>query len=882
MRKTLVLAFALVGGLGLTCSVFSCRRAVPLYHFEPSDAYPQPYISDWKILGPFSQGYSEGPGAAGIRLPDRAGRLTHIIHTKSGLVRLKDILKYAEFQTAFATVDVYSPSNLHALLLYENHDRIAISVNGSTVVNQWRDGELRRHSYYIPVQLRAGKNTIMVQLARGIVKKTDFSWGGWDFAIGLRSFGAARKEIAAKRAPNLISNRFVTPAAPVTLNLGMYAPSEDVSVSLETDGGSIVYTTRTRGGGLRAVDPGISASGFYRCKFTTASDTFTDTFWLGDARKFAAGVRAKIAALKADQRAYGALSGLLYRFDHLHKPENIQPSNDLWQRKVINVMEQAAAVLADVSERRDPWRDKTGSFLRSYRSHIDESDQYYLLHVPPQYNRRNPAPAIIITAAAGDPLRPFLESWWMAEFDVFAQIARAADRGGFMIVLANCRGNWNGTSLGVTDLTETLEAVQRDYAVDGGRIFLLGWCGSARDGVGLAERCPNRFAAVGVSTPLSKMDAVAPTDGPGPTDEYAERWLEYKSPVTLMANLANTPMLIIHGDKDEHVPLSESQIFYQAAADAGVPARMEISRDVTSSWFFVEPHDVLVSFFGKIGAKPIPKHTRFTVFELKFGEAWGVRVDQRMDGTKPATVEIERPARTRVSVKTRNVAALTIMPEKAGAGRGEQLCVGVNGSERGCVEASQGELRIDLRQDHLPLGSLRKTRETEGPVYDVFGAPFLVVAGRKDRAALLSFTASWRKRFFTECPWKYDADVTGADVTAKNLVLLGDSASNGILRRIMPRLPLSVESGRITVGNRVWAGQDLRVQLVYPSPFAPGRYVLLMGVPTCDGAFLDAVQVVLRGWYDYAIWSGHGPDQRVIDAGHFNQDWLQTISAAGN
>jgi hypothetical protein len=132
---------------------------------------------------------------------------------------------------------------------------------------------------------------------------------------------------------------------------------------------------------------------------------------------------------------------------------------------------------------------------------------------------------------------------------------------------------------------------------------------------------------------------------------------------------------------------------------------------------------------------------------------------------------------------------------------------------------------------------LQKTSGLQGPIDDAFTGPFLCVRGtgkawherteRHARANLERFAREWSKYLRGELPIKDDTEVTQEDMVGRHLILFGDPASNSLISEVLPRLPLKWTKQTIT-----WAGKEYEAAshvpvLIYPSPLATDRYVVL-------------------------------------------------------
>ena len=96
----------------------------------------------------------------------------------------------------------------------------------------------------------------------------------------------------------------------------------------------------------------------------------------------------------------------------------------------------------------------------------------------------------------------------------------------------------------VNSLTKLIEHVAHDYRVDPARIYVTGHSMGGRGALYLAYRQPDRFAAVAAISPYSPITA------------WGKR-------------LTNTPLWLIHGGKDVHAPIKDTEELVQATEKAG-------------------------------------------------------------------------------------------------------------------------------------------------------------------------------------------------------------------------------------------------------------------------------------------------------------------------
>src|SRR6202042_1634290 len=110
---------------------------------------------------------------------------------------------------------------------------------------------------------------------------------------------------------------------------------------------------------------------------------------------------------------------------------------------------------------------------------------------------------------------------------------------------------------------------------------------------------------------------------------------------------------------------------------------------------------------------------------------------------------------------------------------------------------------------------LRKSPGLQGPIDDAFLDSFVMVrptgsTGREQTGALVEAQMKhaiehWRKQFRGDAQVKDDTAITDADIADCNLVLWGDSQSNGVLARIADKLPIRWQGDKLIVGDKTYA-----------------------------------------------------------------------------
>ncbi len=280
----------------------------------------------------------------------------------------------------------------------------------------------------------------------------------------------------------------------------------------------------------------------YYCRLSLAGQTIERPFYYGDldagyqrlshqAERFFAADASVAIDLKAQ----------FARLKHLLKPES--RVSEYWDQKVAALFAELEDGLAALQTSVKAFRQAPGSHIRGYVSTVDNQVQHYWLYVPQKaLSAGKPLPIVVSLPFITTANEPFLESFYLAAFDENERYRILADEYGFAVLRMWGRGNHlAGTAIATTDVLEALAAVRRDYPIDADRIYLEGDCEAGRLALLLAERYPDRFAAVATEAPITILRNLP---------KFLEPWAEFASPVAALGNLVNTPVYIRHDEAD--------------------------------------------------------------------------------------------------------------------------------------------------------------------------------------------------------------------------------------------------------------------------------------------------------------------------------------------
>lgn len=187
---------------------------------------------------------------------------------------------------------------------------------------------------------------------------------------------------------------------------------------------------------------------------------------------------------------------------------------------------------------------------RSYIFQPTGEEIPYALFVPSSYDPDEPAPMIMSLHGLG---RSY--DWLMG----YHEYLDYAEEGGFIVVtaLGYVRRGWYGTlpledpedaAYSEQDVMNVLSLVREEFNVDDNRIYLWGHSMGGAGTFHLAKKHPDLFAAIAVAAP-------APRASQSPDDLELFRHM---------------PVLVIHGDDDQTVPVDVSRSWVARMEELGM------------------------------------------------------------------------------------------------------------------------------------------------------------------------------------------------------------------------------------------------------------------------------------------------------------------------
>jgi pimeloyl-ACP methyl ester carboxylesterase len=433
---------------------------------------------------------------------------------------------------------------------------------------------------------------------------------------------------------------------------------------------------------------------------------------------------------------------------------------------------------------------------------------------------------------------------------------------------------------GRIDAYEVLEDALKVTGADPERVFLTGHSMGGHGVWHLAANDPDGFVAIAPSAGWCSFDTYA---GGRPEDKHGALWRGADGAsltLDLVDNLVQIPTFILHGRKDDNVPLSEAERMEKALRGAGAEPEVFYADDKGHWWNGEVAKGVdcvdwpgIFELFRKSRRVSDPDAIDFTTADpgVDAKHHW-VRMEQPLVYGERSRLRARR-GKEAVTIETNNVRRFQVrLAARRYVVDGQALDAPRNawflrdGEKWHVAEPAAGE----------------KSPERSGPFKRAFNNRFVFVYGSGDAEGMR------RARFDAQMWWyRGNGDVPVVSdqsfsfrYDGRNVILYGFAEGNQAFAKVLSsRCPVKVQRGELTIGKRHFEGENLGAAFVYPRKGDPDALVGVIGHTGPAGArvgytLLPFVSGV--GYPDYALYSDEilaKGDAGVLAAGWFDHSW---------
>gem|GEM_PF-1913113 len=846
------------------------KDGVPVNAIELSEEAPVVQVKNWKITDAFLQDstvagnpidanflFSLRANESDLTVRDLADRKIggSVVENTDVGIRMDRLFGKDAHAAVYLYCELESKTGQEANLLFSGIQESKIWMNNRFVYqSSWRNAQSKHYQEYVPVELKKGKNLLLVKVALSDRKAAG---ARWTFNMFVANKAYARESFLKDYRFTILDQAVTKDSA--RLYLGPYANS-DISVKVVdmSDADVIPWRTLTKNdnrearSGLRAMAlEGINRDSLYSILVGLGKDTLRQDFIFGDYANVL--TRLKTACQEA-KRKHGFrpsedFTTAYERLDYL-APKSNQPASrpsdkSHWDLSRVLFAKEVWTYL-------DGYPERTGGrpfsgIISGYVSAIDSSRQYYLSHIPERLLKKGGKIPLLFIMPFTYSHQKLLETWGISNLDQMWLEAKMAADNGFGIVWADLRGHPGVNEISVTAFQEILASLENRFVPDRSRLFLLGNSASSVKAMSLATRLPSVFAAtVFVNPDMSLLSA---------SKTYAN-----------MANLTNQRVFIQHSSKDEIIPIRKVEDFHRDLRNNGVDAHF-IKVDIGTH--FVAPKDTYREVFSRLKdvRRKEPGRSAIAGTELKYAESCGIRV---MEKSNDGDFKIDAARRgDTLIIEQHNVRRFEIDLSPFGY---PASFPHVRLNEEGFrfnKKAGKGNV-LAFNRDARP--DFRKNNRTEGPINHVFAGAFKVIYNDSGENIKDLLDEQWKSMYFSPIPAVREEDFRKETYEKNHLIVIGSSWKDGSLKRIVNGLPIKLERDSVMFRGKKHGRRNLMIAFVHPNPLNPEKYVYFIATDkTVKELFLR--DFTNAYWYDYELYSTAQNDPVPIDIGSFNNLW---------
>lgn len=494
-------------------------------------------------------------------------------------------------------------------------------------------------------------------------------------------------------------------------------------------------------------------------------------------------------------------------------------------------MNQAKERLEKLGEH--PWTTQKGLVVRGFTSAIDGTVQPYGLVIPEKLDLSNPAPLYV-----------WLHGRQSKGTDLHFLHERAHKTGEIhpddtIVLHAFGRQCIGFKGPGEIDVLEAIAHAQSQYKIDPERIVLMGFSMGGGGARSVGCHYTDYFCAIHAGAGYSetaKFIKLKPENFP---PAYEQTLWGVNDVPNYVRNLFTVPFTNYSGDKDGQI--QASKVMEEVFKEHGKETIHLIGKDTAHKYHPDTLKEILALVKESVKqGRPTEQPTlSFQTRTLQYNKLFwleALALDEHWQDTR---IDAEAKGKD-VALTTKNVSRLRVTWPALVKGGGT---VTVDGTavKFSKVPATGAELVKDGGTWKAAKAgddeALRKRPGLQGPIDDCFNSAFLVVEpsgtspnakfDRWSKFEAAHFHERWSSAIRGTLRVKKDSEVTADDIAKYNLLLWGDAASNTLVAKVLPKLPIAWDAKAITVGAKTYDAAEHALALIHPNPLNPGKYVVL-------------------------------------------------------
>ncbi len=747
--------------------------------------------------------------------------------------------------------------DIETRLHFSSSDGQKIWLNNELICKVDQPKPVSSYEQYLPIKLRKGNNTLLIK-----VHKIDWLWEMYARLENTNETGLKRH---FRLHNHLILQHTITFDSDSNY-LDIFFPKCNGELTIYDSKESLILKDTIQESKKWSMDMRSLPKGLYKAFFKTGKIKLEQDIYKGNIHDTIQAIIEVLEKTTIREKNKDELEALLYRYNFL------QSNTYRSDKKYVYIFKQFNNLLQGINKGMNPYKGAKGWYIRSYISDIDDSKQYYIIHVPRTYTSDQAMPLGIIVPAIINK-KPYLESLRLGNTILVEFFQDMAEKYNIIIIEPASRrySRISRNTVEEAELFNIINDVAVDYNLDNKRFYLAGTCSGGNEVLRLATEFPDKFAAIGMVSP-EIIYPNFPNNRP---------YFRHHYPSETIENLSNIPIYNAHSMIDRHVDFKRSEVL-DLMLKEGKFKNYKFDRlpNEFPKYYPDDFFDNILEHCTKFSLNLSPKEVHFSTFHNIYNKAYWITIECK-DSLGKASIQAKIKG-NKLEIDKENISSYTIDLKTLPYKSGKELKVVDNGVVVYKGMPSDSILFVGNR----PKTSLiTKNAVIAGPFSHVFGQRFIVVKGsegtpiEKENINAIADTIDdfWYDQFYAHCIVKYDYEINNDDIESANLILLGNYNSNSILKSIKGKIPLYIGEDSIQIGKELIHGKELGFYMVYPNPINTKRYIAMIGynhpwyfsLGQEPGVNKD---ITNYGWNDYKIWKARKPEL-IWTSGYFNKHW---------
>ena len=454
---------------------------------------------------------------------------------------------------------------------------------------------------------------------------------------------------------------------------------------------------------------------------------------------------------------------------------------------------------------------------------------------------------------------------------------------------------------GRLDAMEVWSIAKARFPHDPDRVILTGHSMGGHGTWQLGLTYPNEFAAIGPSAGWVSFWSYAggwePKD-PTPVEAMLRRSMNQSDTLLMLNNALPEDIYILHGDKDDNVPVEQARFMKKALSDIGKTVEYH-EEPGAGHWWGDQCVDwpAMFDMFSKANlSRNFTSRSSWsftTINPAVNASCRGITIEQQLESMKPSKITVMKDGEVQ-KVQTTNVQMLSFAISSFALDKFEidgQRPSGFSAFKERYFFVREGDRwdpwtpREKGSSSPTPLSEdvLKKVKHAGfgGPFKNAFQNRMVFVVGTRGTAEENAWAMN-KARFDAE-QWYYrgngsvsimrDTDPLPTD---RNLVIYGNANTFSRWKELLVASPIQVNRKGVTLDGKNIAGVDLAALWLYPQA---GRLLAVLSPTGMKGAkYLDRIPyftsgVALPDWTISRAATLREGAKAVVGCGFFSNEW---------